>query len=448
MATTAERYLREHPRSAELHRRALDTFPDGVTHDIRRMAPFPLYVERASGGRKWDVDGHEVVDFVMGHGALLFGHVHPDITAEVLRQAIHGTHYGAGHLKEIEWGELVRQLVPCAERVRFVSSGTEAAQMAVRLARASTGRRKLVQFAGHFHGWSDTVFGRPEAAPGLTPAAFEDRIILPQDDVDALASVFREEGRDIAALILEPSGASWGTVPSDPAWVGACRELTAEAGALLIFDEVVTGFRLARGGAQEAYGVRPDLTTLAKVLAGGLPGGAVAGRTDVLACLETAREEHGLARVPHPGTFNANPLSAAAGVTALTLVRDTDAVTRAARTAQRLCDGWNRVFEETGTAGCCYGEASLLHLAVGCGPLVRPLPGTIRFPPQNGAQAYPPRASAVLEMALRRAMLNEGVDLMHTGAIVSAVHTERDVGDAVQALGRALTALRAEGTLS
>ena len=284
-------YVDALPASHALFERARRLFPDAVTHDNRRMQPFPLYVERADGAYKWDVDGRRYVDYWMGHGALLLGHNPPAVREAVVEQATKGTHYGACHEKEVAWGEWVSRLVPSAQRVRFTASGTEATHLALRLARAFTGRRHVVKFAGHFHGWHEGlevgVRAPYEAEPeaGQLPEVVDLVTVLPPGDIDAVRA--RLARGDVAALILEPTGGHFGAIPLAPSFVAALREETRRAGALLIFDEVVTGFRVAPGGAQEKLGVRPDLTTLAKIVAGGLPGGAVAGRADVLAYLST-----------------------------------------------------------------------------------------------------------------------------------------------------------------
>ena len=218
--TILEDYERLHPGSARLYQESAATFPSGVTHDIRFVTPFPIFADRAEGSHKWDVDGLEYIDYVMGHGALFMGHAHPEITRAVVEQASRGTHYGANHKLEIEWGSLVRELVPSAEVVRFTSSGTEATLMAIRLARAYTGRDKLLKFDNHFHGWHDAVSGAraPESetlhAAGVPESVSANTIAVPQGDVDSTKRHL-EDG-DVAAVILEPTGASWGTEPIGP----------------------------------------------------------------------------------------------------------------------------------------------------------------------------------------------------------------------------------------
>jgi glutamate-1-semialdehyde 2,1-aminomutase len=449
VTTILERYEQLNPRSAALHAEALRVFPNGVTHDVRHLGPFPIYVERAAGSHKWDVDGHEIIDYVMGHGALLLGHAHPDVTRAVAEQLAKGTHYGACHELEIRWAEWVQRLVPSAQLVRFTSSGTEATMMAVRLARAYTGRQKLVRFQGHFHGWNDSVVGfsvaneaTPEAV-GIPLSALQNQVIVPQHDGEALRLAL-EAHDDVAAVIIEPTGASYGTVPLEPSFLAVVRDLTERTGALLIFDEVVTGFRVAPGGAQTLFGVLPDVTCLAKVLAGGLPGGAVAGQRDVLSLLGFGDEEWNLKRrISHPGTFNANPLSAAAGAACLSLIADGRPQERAAGLCRRLCQGMNAIMRGAGVPGCAYGFSSMFHITMGQ-EVAPPEEGFLwRWQASPGATV--PGISRERLEALKRGMLNCGVDLMRNGGLVSAVHSEQDVEATLAAFEETLAEMRREG---
>ena len=448
--TILDTYCRRHAGSARLYEEATKTFPSGVTHDIRYLAPFPIFIERAEGSRKWDVDGNEFVDFVMGHGALFLGHAHPEITRAVVEQAHKGTHYGASHRLELEWGNLVKRLVPSAEEVRFTSSGTEATMMAIRLARAYTGRDKLLKFDYHFHGWHDAVVGArfaesdtPRAA-GVPAATLSNTLSIPQNDISLAEE--RLAAGDVAAVILEPTGASWGTLPLTQGFLADLREGTRRHNSLLIFDEVVTGFRVAPGGAQERYGVTPDLTALAKILAGGLPGGAVAGKADIISMMEfrSDAEWNQERRVSHPGTFNANPLSAAAGSTMLSLIADGGPHRHAEGLMARLAPALNRVLERRGVPGCAYGLASYFHLALG-----KDAPRShdgIEWPSKDGEM--PPRTAWPLVLALKRGMLNHGVDLMSgSGGFTSAAHTEQDIDRTVEAFEATIAEMQAEGLL-
>jgi glutamate-1-semialdehyde 2,1-aminomutase len=440
------RYVELHPGSRRLSQRATAVFPDGVTHDIRRSTPFSLYVARGAGSRKWDVDGNEIVDYVMGHGALLLGHNPPVVMAAIEAQASLGTHYGASHELEIQWGELVKRLVPSAEHLRFTSSGTEATMMAVRLARACTSREKILRLRDHFHGWNDSVTGQPPAevtlpsSPGLPRGILDASIVIPANDLAALERTLREDGHLIAAMILEPTGAHWGTHPIDLDYVRRARQLTSELGVVLIFDEVITGFRVSPGGAQQTYGITPDMTTMAKVLAGGLPGGCVAGRAEILDQIARGSAAAGQ-RISHPGTFNANPLSAAAGSVCLTTIADGSHQDRAAATATELARRMNAVFRHESVKGACYGASSMLHIALGME--VQPPDGY-----SWGWKALPepaPSGSAAASQALQLGMINEGVHLMGDGLMVSSAHTPADVDHTVDAFQRTLRAMKDEG---
>ncbi|MDP2949837.1 MAG: aspartate aminotransferase family protein [Chloroflexota bacterium] len=453
MTSISESYDRLHPRSAQLYQQALQLFPSGVTHDIRFLPPFPLYVERASGCRKWDVDGNEIIDYVMGHGALLLGHSHPALVKAVTEQIARGTHYGACHELELAWGGWVQQLIPSAERVRFTSSGTEATLMAIRLARAYTGRDRILKFDFHFHGWHDNVVGARYAdsdlrrASGVPAAALGSQVTVPQNDIGLVEHTLAEDP-EIAAVIVEPTGASWGTLPLAPGFLAQLREMTQRFGVLLIFDEVVTGFRVSPGGAQKLYNVIPDLTCLAKILAGGLPGGAVAGRRDILSLIEfrADMEWNFSRRVVHPGTFNANPLSAAAGTAVLPLIADGEAQAHADAMAERLVQGMNDVLEKRGIPGCVYGLSSMFHIVLGK-ESPRPRRG-IEWPWQAANGAPPPRTELSVSLALRRGCLNNGLDLMGLGGgLVSAVHQPADIDASIEGFDRTLVQMQEEGIL-
>lgn len=435
---TVAAWATANPRSAALSARARHLLPGGVTHDVRLAEPFPVAVARAAGSRKWDLDGHELVCYVMGHGSLLAGHCHPEVVAAVRHQARRSFHPGACHQLESEWAEAVIGLVPSAERVRFTSSGTEASLLALRLARAVTGRGKIVKLAGHFHGWHDQAalgadppFDTPDTA-GL-PGEITNSVVVIPADADMLARVLR--AGDIAAFILEPSGAAWGTVPLPGGFLTQARRLTAETGALLVFDEVVTGFRWAPGGVQEVTGVLPDLTVLGKILAGGMPGGAVCGRSGILEHLGGLRDDP--RRVTHPGTHNAHPLSAAAGVATLGLVASGQAQQHAARLAAALRTELSSVFERCGVPGRAYGESSVFHLLFG------PEAAGMRDP-----AALKAGMPAPLSNALHCGMLSEGVHLFHGSGFLSTAHSEADVERTVGALAATLPRLAAEGLVS
>jgi glutamate-1-semialdehyde 2,1-aminomutase len=433
------------------HLEAREVFPSGIVHDSRHMKPHPLYIERAEGCWKWDVDGNKYIDYYGGHGALLLGHAHPSMVKAVHAQISLGTHPAACHELELEWGLLVKQLIPSAERVRFTSSGTEANLMAIRLARAFTGRNKLVRFKNHFHGWQDHVaFGSKYAGtghvPGIIDGIIENVIVSDPTDPRAVREML-ETVDDIAAVILEPTGASSGQIPLSRDFVKMLRDVTKALGIVLIFDEVVTGFRISPGGAQVEMDLLPDLTALAKILSGGLPGGAVCGRRDIMQLLDfEAAETHGFEKIPHQGTFNANPLSAAAGTAILRQIADEDVTKKANEQGRKLTAVWNRVFADEGVAWAAYGQGSIVYFFTN--------PDGMEIDPLNfdaAAQPIPVMEKAGDHAAaglFRLAMLINGVDVnSKPGAIVSAVHTDDDITKTAEATGHALGMLKAEGLL-
>jgi glutamate-1-semialdehyde 2,1-aminomutase len=439
------RYEAAFPTSRKLYQEARTIFPSGVTHDLRYLEPFPLYFDRAEGSHKWDVDGHELIDYWAGHGALLLGHSHPAVVAAVQRQMGRGTHPGGCHELEIEWGRLVQQLVPSAERVRFVASGTEATLMALRLARLYTGKPRVLKFVGHFHGWHDFVMPAAyppydgDPVPGVPRQVEADVVVVPPNDPAAVERALATDPQ-IGCVILEPTGGHWGAVPIRGEFLKALRELTTKHGRLLIFDEVITGFRVSPGGAQAYYGVTPDLTTLAKILAGGLPGGAVAGRADVLAGIEF---RPGKPKMRHPGTFNANPLSAAAGVTTLRLVADGEPCRRANETARQLRRRLNELFAERRVNWVAYGSFSGFRLVPGYDG---PRPADDDFVPFGGdpEKVEGPKDPRLVH-AVRQAALLHDVDLWGLGGMVTAAHTEADVAQTVAAVAGVLDLLREDG---
>jgi glutamate-1-semialdehyde 2,1-aminomutase len=441
-------YRRRTPTSARLAEEAMKTFPSGITHDGRYLQPYPIFVERASGSRKWDVDGNEYVDYAGGHGALLLGHNHPQVVAAVREQLARGTHYGACSELELRWGQMVQRLMPSVERVRFTSSGTEATMLALRLARAFTGRQKIVHFIGHFHGWHDHVaFGVSNhfdgtPTPGVLDEVASQVVMAPPGDVAATRRLMEEH--EIAAVIIEPTGASWGQVPVLPDFLHALREMSSQRGAVLIFDEVISGFRCGPGGAQGVYNIRPDLTTMAKIVAGGFPGGAIGGRRDIMEGLSFTDPTTGREKIPHQGTFNANPVSAVAGITTLEIVATTDACQRANDYAAHLREELNGVLRDEGVKWVVYGTFSGFHIFTNPEKLditaaeiesgkydYRTLKG--RNPPQ-------------LITKLRLGMMLQGVEFFSwPGGPTSAAHNGEDLQRTADALRRTLTMLKAEG---
>jgi glutamate-1-semialdehyde 2,1-aminomutase len=390
----------------DLAERARQVLPGGATHASRSYDP-RIYVARSSGSRKWLIDGTELIDYTMGHGALLLGHAHPAIVTAVQEQVARGTHYGAAHPLEVEWAELITALVPSADKVRFTASGTEAVMLALRVARAATGRDRILKLQEYFHGWSDAVSpfldrdGRTRTPAGV-PAALGllTTVVRTDDPADLEAAL---AGGDVAAVIMEASGAHYGQLPLDPSFIAAARAASTATGTVLIFDEVVTGFRVAPGGMQSVLGITPDISVLGKVMAGGLPSGAVAGRGALLELLATT--------IAHPGTFNANPLSAVAGIATLRLVADGAPQRTADAYATSLAAEWTGALATAGIPGTIRRLSSILHIFLG----------------EPSAQAR-----------IANAMRAEGVDILNTSAFCSSVHTIADLEQSVAAFARAI----------
>lgn len=434
----AERFAEEFPTSRKLHAQAQSLFPNGVTHDLRNLEPFPIYIDRAEGAYKWDVDGHRLIDFWSGHGALLVGHCHPNVVDAVRRQAGRATHPGACHELEIEWGRWVQRLVPSAERMRFVSSGTEATLMALRLARIATGKPKVLKFLGHFHGWHDFLVPACDLpydgslVPGIPREFAQDTIIVPPNDISAVEQAIQNDPQ-IGCVILEPTGGHFGNVPIRGPFLKALRDVTTKHQILLIFDEVISGFRVHPGGAQGHYRVTPDLTTLAKILAGGLPGGCVAGRADVLASIEF---RPGKPKMKHPGTFNANPVSAAGGIATLEMVASGEPCDRANAMGRLLRRELNKLFAERHAEWVAYGEFSAVKLLAS---YHGPRPTDDSFIPYDGsAEKLEGRAARQLVHAFRQGLLIHGVDWPGLGCMTMSVHTEADIEQTVAAVGATL----------
>jgi glutamate-1-semialdehyde 2,1-aminomutase len=446
-ASITERFSSEFANSRKLHEEAKKIYPNGVTHDLRYLEPFPIYVDRAQGAHKWDVDGHELVDFWSGHGSLLLGHSHPHIVAAVCEQMARSTHPGACHELEIAWGQWVQRLVPSAQRLRFVNSGTEATMMALRLSRIHTGKPRVLKFLGHFHGWNDFLIPAADppydnvTVPGVTQMVAGDTVIVPPNQPELVDKALAGDPQ-IGCVILEPTGGHFGFCPIRGDFLRALREITTRHNRLLIFDEVITGFRVHPGGAQGHFGITPDLTTMAKIVAGGLPGGCLAGRADILAHLEF---RPGKPKMKHPGTFNANPLSAAAGVAALKLVSTGEPCRRANEAGKQLRRKLNAMFAEKNVDWIAYGDFSRFRL------LPRydgPRPTSDDFIPCGGDLNQLEGAKDVrLSHLFRQALLLNGVDLPGLSGMTMLPHTDADIDKMVQATATAIDWLRDESVI-
>jgi glutamate-1-semialdehyde 2,1-aminomutase len=448
-ATLTAIYEAMTPGSATLAAKARAVMPSGLSHDSRYFDPYPLYVSRALGPVKWDVDNNKYVDYFGGHGALMLGHNHPAVMEAAHAALDRGTHFGACHELEVRWAELVTQMVPSAERVRFTSSGTEATLLALRMARAFTGRPKLVRFRGHFHGWHDHMTsgytnhfdGTPTT--GVLAGVSDNVLLCDPNDVEGITRIFNDH-TDIAAVILEPTGANFGKMPILPSFLALLRDLTRQAGTILIFDEVVTGFRVSPGGLQATLGITPDMTTLAKILAGGLPGGAVVGRKDILDWLDfKVTKDAGREKIAHLGTFNANPVSAAAGIATLEILATTDACARANAFGASVRAKMNEVLEDEGVKWAVHGSYSGLHI------YTNP-EGADIVPSQFDAAAFipkmidKPRGEGITGQ-VRMGLLVNGVDINSgPSGTISAMHGEEEMAITVAAFRATIRALRRE----
>ena len=432
----SKRYSETHAASADLYTRARKVIAGGITHDSRRMEPFPIFVNRAQGAYKWDADNRRYIDYWIGHGSLLFGHCDPQLVQVAGQQLSRGTHYGACHELEVRWAELICELVPCAERVRFTMTGTEAASLAFRLARAATGKDKIIKFNGHFHGWHDygmSGYLQPYEVPssaGIPSGVAQSVIQVPFNQLDRVENALRENS-DVAAIILEPTGSQWGTIPVAPGFLEGLRALANQFEVVLIFDEVVTGFRYGPGGAQAHSGMTPDVCLLGKIVAGGLPGAAVAGQSrvmDYLAHRDGDASWNRNQRVLQQGTYNANPVSAVAGIAMLERLRDGSAQAEANGKAEQLRQAFTETARQVGVDAWIYGETSWFHVCLG-----------------TAAAAGPPSDQVLRDFArspqasqFRRAMLNRGVDLPGSGGWVSTAHSSQDIEQTAEAFGGVL----------
>ncbi|MEZ6139387.1 MAG: aminotransferase class III-fold pyridoxal phosphate-dependent enzyme [Zavarzinella sp.] len=434
--------------SKQFYQQAVELFPSGVTHDLRYLKPCPLYFTRQLGAHKWDVDGNQFIDYWMGHGALLLGHSYPPMVAAVQQQVERSTHVGGCHELEITWAKQVLAMYPHAERIRFTGSGTEATLMALRLARMFTGKNKLLKFCGHFHGWHDAVsigsdppYDQP-MIPGVAAAVGSQTVAIMPNNLEVLEQTLQQD-TDIAAIILEPTGGHWGAVPIRGDFLHGVRQLATKYGVLLIFDEVITGFRVAPAGAQQYYEVKPDLTSLAKILAGGLPGGALIGRADLL---EQITFRPGKPKMRHPGTYNANPLSAAAGLAVLKSIAHEPICETANENGRLLRNQLNELFQRHHWPWLAYGDFSMFRLLPNYqGPSI-PAATTTNdgIVPYNGdLNLLDGPGNPDLKHRFRQALLLNGVDMPVLGGWLSLLHTSEIIAQTVEAVERAIMMLNA-----
>jgi glutamate-1-semialdehyde 2,1-aminomutase len=420
-------------RSLAAFERSKALIPGGVNSPVRAFRSVggsPIFIREGRGPTFTDLDGNTYIDYVMSWGPLILGHAHPAVIAAVGAAAARGTSFGAPTEAESELAELVIEMVPSVERVRFCSSGTEATMSALRLARGFTKREKLLKFAGCYHGHGDAflisagsgalTLGVPDS-PGITAGVVADTIVVEFNDLDAVAAAFKAHPGQIAAVIVEPVVGNMGLVLPEPGFLHGLRDVTAADGALLIFDEVMTGFRVARGGVQERDGIRPDLTTLGKVIGGGLPVGAFGGRADVMASLSPQGP------VYQAGTLSGNPLAMAATLRAL---REKDVYPHFERIGSRLIDGLTRVFTQHGVPHSTARAGSMFGFFFAAGPVT------------NLTSAK--RSDVALFGKFFHGMLDRGVYLAPSqfeAGFLSTAHTEAHIDRTIAAADETLAEL-------
>ncbi len=424
-------------RSDRLFARARAVLPGGVSSPVRAYTSVggrPPFIERARGARITDVDGNRYIDYVMSWGPLIHGHAPAGLTSALRAAAAHGTSFGAPTPLEVELGRLVCRFVPSVERVRFVNSGTEATMSAVRVARAATGRDRIVKFAGCYHGHADAflvaagsgamTLGVP-TSPGVARATAADTLIARYNDIESVARLARRYRGKIAAVIVEPIAGNMGVVPPASGFLEALRELCDADGMILIFDEVISGFRASKGGAQAVYGVLPDLTCLGKIIGGGLPVGAYGGRADLMDQVAPAGP------VYQAGTLSGNPLAMTAGIWALKEL-SVGLYRRLAKLGERLAAGLRDAARETGVPLTVNVAGSVLTPFFQAGPVTDDVSATAS---DTGAFA-----------TFHRGMLNRGIyapPSQFEGWFLSGAHTERDIDRTTRAARAALEDLSA-----
>jgi len=341
-------------KSKKLFDAAQKVIPGGVNSPVRAFRAVggqPLFIDRAEGAYVWDADGNRYIDYVLSWGPLILGHANPQVVQALQQAAKRGTSYGAPTALETELAELVCDMVPSAEQVRFVNSGTEATMSVLRLARAFTGRDKIIKLQGNYHGHADfllvqagsgvATLGLPDS-PGVPQGTVQDTLTAPFNNLEAIEMLFKQQGEQIAAIILEPVAGNMGVIPPVEGYLEGLRQLCDQYGTLLIFDEVMTGFRVGLGGAQEHYGVTPDLTALGKVIGGGLPVGAYAGRQKIMQTVAPAGSMY------QAGTLSGNPLAMTAGIETLKALREPGVFDGLVKDATRLCEGIGAAAEAAG----------------------------------------------------------------------------------------------------
>ncbi len=423
-------------RSQQLFEEAQKVIPGGVNSPARAFGPVggdPRFIARGYGSKIVDVDGNEYIDYVGSWGPLILGHAHPDVVAAVKQTCESGTSFGAPTEIEVKMARLVTEMVPSVEMVRMVNSGTEATMSAVRLARGVTDRPKIVKFEGCWHGHADSfltkagssalTLGAPDS-PGVPEGIAQNTINAPYNDIDAVKKIISENRGQIAAIIVEPVAGNMGVVPPKEGFLKGLREVTANEGIVLIFDEVITGFRLAPGGAQQVYGVTPDLTTLGKIIGGGLPVGAFGGKREIMGQISPLGK-----RVSQAGTLSGNPLAMAAGHAVLQRLKQPGVYEELERKAKMLSDGVAENVKKLNAKVCVNRVTSMATMFFTPGPVTDYTSAS-----QADTQAF---------ARYFRGMLDRGIYIAPSqfeAGFVSLAHTDEDLAKTIQAHHDALKA--------
>ncbi len=417
-------------RSRALFEEAKKYIPGGVNSPVRAfksVGDVPRFIAKAKGSHIWDVDGNEYIDYVCSWGPMILGHAHPSVVEGIKEQAEKGTSYGAPTELEVELAKMIVDLVPSVEKVRMVNSGTEATMSAIRLARGYTGRNKVIKFEGGYHGHVDallvkagsglTTFGVP-TSPGIPEDFAKHTITVPFNDIDALKKVVDEVGDDVAAVIMEPVMANAGLIIPEPGFLEKVRELTAEKGIILIFDEVITGFRLSLGGAQEYFGITPDLSCFGKIIGGGLPVGAFGGKAEIMDYLAPEGP------VYQAGTLSGNPLAMVAGIRTLRELQKPGVYDELRKKTEKLSEGLKEAAKSAGIYDkLCFKQIESISI--------------VYFTPvdvKNYKDALTSNTEAYAKFF--RKMLEQGVYLAPSQfevAFMSTAHTDEDIEKTVKA---------------
>jgi glutamate-1-semialdehyde 2,1-aminomutase len=454
ITTIEKEYMATRKKSQEIYGRAYKVIPSGVEHDGRYMKPFPFYVAKADGARKWDVDGNTLIDLISGHGGLLLGHNYPDVVAAIMEQVKRGLHYSSCHEALVEIAEILVELIPCAEKVRWVHSGTEASMLAIRLARAYSGKNKVIKFRGHFHGyWDEGMLGvRPpfdvSMSIGVPKEALSNVILVDHNDSEGVRRAI-EEMNEVACVIMDPIGHGF-IHTNRPGFLEEVRQITKETGVVLIFDEVMSALRPSPGGAQEAFGVTPDLTILSKTLGGGIPMAAVVGKKEIMDVLtfRDDRERDRFHRVISQGTHSATPILCAVALSTLKILRTGKPQAYLNKLGTTLRNGMNEVLQKNNIPGCVYGNFSIARIFIGhtCNQINKCDMVHCTFPDFEERDLG---TLLKIRHPLYLAMLLNGVDYVAGlgNMLLNAALTEEDIEKIIQSFNNSLKRLKQEQIL-